>query len=626
MTAMRGVTRTEASRAARLRSVPVGDVTMHPGFWADRMAANERGIVALLERLEAEGVVDNFRRLSGAVDAERRGLWFTDSDLYKWIEGAAWSSATVVDEALRGRLDDVIDAVIGAQAPDGYLNTAFGDDRYADLTTSHELYCAGHLFQAAVAHHRATGDDRLLACATRLADHLCATFGPGLREDADAHPGVEMGLVELARETSGDHYLTLARWFLDRVDHAGLRELWGHAVRAEYYACGLADVALETGDAALARDVARMWSSMVDTRSYVTGGVGGRWLGESVGRRYELPNASAYAETCAGIGVVLWAWRMLQAAGGAEFTDRLELALHNAALVGMALAGDEWSYVNPLADSGDDEQDPWMHDLAGFNLLFLPARRQPYHPVTCCPPNVNRLVASVPGYLYGTSAEGLWVHLYAASTVRAAGLGLTVTTDYPWSGHLDITVDEVEAGARTPRSLFLRIPGWCASPAIAVNDELQPPPEPGAYLELHRSWEAGDRISLDLPMQPEALVAHPRVEATRGSVAIRRGPLVYCAEAVDHPGIDVLEVGLATDAPLVAEWRADLLDGVTVVHAQGTRRVTPFPGLYAPILRPAHVEPADVEPVDLTLIPYYAWANRGLGAMTVWLAASGRRP
>jgi DUF1680 family protein len=619
MSAMHGVTRTDASPAARLRSVPVGEVTMHPGFWSDRMAANRRGIAALGERLEAEGVVDNFRRLSGALDAERRGLWFTDSDLYKWIEGAAWSLATAPDDGLRARLEGVVDAVIGAQAPDGYLNTAFGDARYADVTTSHELYCAGHLFQAAVAHHRVTGEGRFLACAARLADHLCATFGPGLREEVDAHPGVEMGLVELARETADDRYLTLARWFLDRVDHAGLRELWGHAVRAEYYACGLADVVLETGDDALARDVARLWSSMVDTRSYVTGGVGGRWLGESVGRSYELPNASAYAETCAGIGAVLLAWRMLQADGGAEFADQLELALHNAALVGMALAGDEWSYVNPLADSGADEQDPWMHDVAGFNLLFLPARRRPFHPVTCCPPNVNRLVASMPGYLYGTSAEGLWVHLYAGSSVQAVGLGLTVATDYPWSGRVDITVDDVAAEARTGRSLFLRIPGWCAAPAVTVNDECLARPEPGAYLELHRRWAPGDRISLDLAMPPEALVAHPRVESARGSVAIQRGPLVYCAEAVDHPGVDVLEVGVATDAPLVAEWRADLLGGVTIVRARGTRRITRFPGLYAPASTPV-----DVEQVDLTLVPYYAWANRELGAMTVWLAANDR--
>jgi len=621
MSAVSGVTRTDSSRAARLRSVPLGDVTMHAGFWADRMAANRRGIAALLERLEAEGVVDNFRRISGAVTAERRGLWFSDSDLYKWIEGAAWSSATVADPGLRERLDAVVDVVVAAQAPDGYLNTAFGDDRYADLTTSHELYCAGHLFQAAVAHHRVIGEDRLLACATRLADHLDATFGPGRREDADAHPGVEMGLVELARETDDDRYRTLARWFLDRVDHAGLRELWGHAVRAEYYACGLADVVLDTGDDGLARDVERLWSSMVDTRSYVTGGVGGRWLGESVGRRYELPNASAYAETCAGIAAVLWGWRMLQRDGRAEFADRLELALHNAALVGMALAGDEWSYVNPLADAGDDEQDPWMHDLAGFNLLFLPARRHPFHPVTCCPPNVNRLVASVPGYLYGTSAEGLWVHLYAASAVRAAGLGLTVTTDYPWSGRVDITVDEVAAPAGTGPSVFLRIPAWCTDPTISVNDVHLPRPEPGEYVELHRHWEAGDRISLDLSMTPEALVAHPRVEAARGSVAVRRGPLVYCAEAIDHPGVDVLELALATHARLVAEWRADLLDGVVTVRARGTRPAVPFPALYAPA-----TTSVAVEPVDVTLVPYYAWANRGLGAMTVWLTADGAGP
>lgn len=619
MAPVSGVTRTESSPVARLCGVPLGDVTMHAGFWADRMAANRRGIAVLLERLEAEGVVDNFRRLAGTATTERRGLWFTDSDLYKWIEGAAWSLATVPDAPLRARLDDVVHAVIGAQAPDGYLNTAFGDDRYADLTTSHELYCAGHLFQAAVAHHRATGEDLLLDCAVRLADHLDATFGPGRREDADAHPGVEMGLVELARETGDDRFRALARWFLDRLDHAGLRELWGHAVRAEYYAAGLADLALDTGDEGITRDVERLWRSMVDTRSYVTGGVGGRWLGESVGRRYELPNASAYAETCAGIAAVLWGWRMLQRDGRGDVADHVELALHNAALVGMALSGDEWSYVNPLADDGADEQDPWMHDLAGFNLLFLPARRHPFHPVTCCPPNVNRLLASFPGYLYGTSPEGLWVHLYAASSVRAAGLGLTVTTDYPWSGTVDMVVDHIEVPGDAERSIFLRIPGWCTDPILEVHGEPPVRPAPGEYTEVRRRWRAGDRITLELPMAPEVLVAHPRVESTGGRVAVRRGPIVYCAEAIDHPDVDVLELGLDLrgGAPLTAEWRPDLLDGVVTVHGSGTRPAAPFPALYAPA-----TTVIDVEPVDVTLVPYYAWANRGLGAMTVWLSAS----
>jgi uncharacterized protein len=613
----RGITHTARSPFARLGDVPVGAVTMHDGFWRARMDANRTmGIPALRARLEQEGVVDNFRRLAGTRDVERRGLWFTDSDLYKWMEGASWSLADHDDPELAGQLDEIIDAVAGAQAPDGYLNTEWGGElRYSWLSASHELYCAGHLFQAAVAHHRVTGDERLLKVATRFADHLVATFGPGLREETDGHPEIEMALVELGRETGDARYIELARFFLDRVD--GFTALWGHAVRAQYYAAGLVDAYAETGAAELLETAERAWTTMVDARSYVTGGVGGRWIGESVGRDFELPNQSSYAETCAGIAAVMWAWRHLQLDGDAAYADVLERALHNAALVGMSLAGDEWSYVNPLSTAGDREEDPWGWDgMLQTIIEHLPSRREPWHPCTCCPPNVNRLLASLPGYVYSVDDEGVWVHLYAASTVVAGGLTVTQRTEYPWDGRVDIEIEPARAGAT--RAVRLRVPGWCDGASLTVNGAPGPDAVPGSYVEIRRKWQAGDHIALELPMEPTVLECNPRVAENRGAVALRRGPLVYCVESVDQPDVDVLEAGVALDrvADITAAHRTDLLGGTTVLHVPGRVATEPYGALYQPAgadrRRPRH-------DTGLTAIPYYAWGNRGPSAMTVWM-------
>jgi len=580
------------------------------------MEANRtKGIPALRARLEREGVVDNFRRMAGTRDVDRRGLWFTDSDLYKWMEGAAWSLATHADAELAAQLEELIDAVAGAQAADGYLNTEWdGEPRYSWLSASHELYCGGHLIQAAIAHRRVTGDERFLCVATRFADHLVATFGPGKREETDGHPEIEMALVELGRETGDPRYVALARFFLDQVD--GFTALWGHAVRAEYYAAALVDAYAETGADELRCAADRAWTSMVDARSYVTGGVGGRWIGESVGRDYELPNESSYAETCAGVAAVMWAWRHLQVTGDPTYTDVLERALYNGALVGMSLAGDEWSYVNPLSTAGDREQDPWIWDgMLATIIEHLPSRREPWHPCTCCPPNVNRLLASLPGYLYSQDDDGLWVHLYAASTVAAGGVQLTQCTEYPWDGRVDIEIESEHDDLE--RNLRLRIPGWCATASIAVNGEAGPPAVAGTYAEVRRRWRTGDRVVLELPMEPTLLECNPRVAENREAVALRRGPIVYCLESLDQPdGVDVLEAAVALDAPVTAVARPDLLGGVTVLQAAGRIPTEPYGALYQPV-GADHRRPR--RETMLTAIPYFAWANRGPSAMTVWM-------
>lgn len=625
----RGLVHTAASPHARLTGVGVTDVSLTGGFWADRCAANrQHGIVALGDRLEEHGVVENFRRVVDPTRGPREGLWFTDSDLYKWLEAASWSLATDPDGALEARVDRVIDAVVAAQAPDGYLNTAFDlDSRYPMLSASHELYCAGHLFQAAIARQRVSGDGRLLEASRRFADHLDATFGPDGRDETDGHPGVECALVELARETGDDRYVELASTLLHRVDPDGWDALWGHAVRAQYFAAGLTDLVLETDDRTARAGVDAMWRSLTETKSYVTGGVGGRWLGESVGRPYELPNESAYAETCAAVASVLWAWRLLQREPDASVADQLELALTNGALVGMSLAGDEWSYVNPLADHADPERDPWMWDpIAKALIPRLPVRRHPWHETTCCPPNLGRLLAALPGLLYGRSRndDDVWVHLYAASRARVGPVTLEQRTDYPWRGTVELEVTAVDLPDDREWTLHLRIPGWSSQTRLRIDDESwAPAPAAGTYVPVRRRWRAGDRVQLELDLAPQLLEAHPRVAENHGRVAVARGPVVYCLEGVDHPGIEVLETALDVDAPLVPEHRPDLLGGVTVLRGTGVAPAEPATGgLYAPLGTDARRARREVA---LTFVPYFAWANRGASPMTVWPLVADRR-
>ena len=604
---------TSQSEGARLRPVAISAVTLEGGLWQARCEANRvAGLPRLHDRLEAHGVVDNFRRKVGN-GSERRGLWFTDSDLYKWMEGAAWSLASNADADLEARLNDAVEAVVAAQDADGYVNTNFEPDgRFPDLAWSHELYCAGHLFQAAVALHRTTGRRDLLDASTRFADFLGREFGPGGRDDRDRHPGVETALVELARSTGRNHDVDLARTLLDRVPHSSWDHLSGHAVCALYFECGLADVAIESGEPAIAEELATRWRDLVDTRSYVTGGVGGRWVGESVGRPYELPVESAYAETCSTIAAAHWAWRMLALTGEVEYADHLEWVLHNGVLAGVSLGCDEWFYANPLVFAPDEEQNPFIGDTLPLEIAGpLPLRRREWRDVTCCPTNVVRLLASLPGYVCSTDDSGaLWLHLYAACTVSTGGWRLRIETDMPWDGRVEITVDAAPAGES---ALRLRIPGWSHAPTLDGH-----PVASGAYAVVSRVWTAGERVLLNLGVVVDLLESHPHVVGSRGSVAIRRGPLVYCLEGADQPDIDVLAAALDTSAPLTATHVVALLGGVTVLRGRG--RVPVESG--GPLYRPVGIGTSERE-VALTAIPYHAWANRGLWRMALWLPRAG---
>jgi DUF1680 family protein len=559
-----------------------------------------------------------------------QGLFFNDSDVYKWIEATAWTLATESDTELARMVDTAIDEIEAAQQLDGYLNTYYAleraGERWSNLKDMHELYCAGHLFQGAVAHQRATGSDRLLNIARRMADNVCSVFGPsetGKRAGTCGHPEVEMGLVELARATGDEKYLAQAQYFLDvrghgvigggpyHQDHKPFRELdrtVGHAVRAVYLNSGAADLFAESGEAAVRTALERMWTNMTTRRMYISGGVGSRYQGEAFGDDFELPNARAYTETCAAIAVVMWAWRMLAIDGDARYTDVLELALHNGVLAGLSLDGLGYFYVNPLAN---DREATLRDGTRG---------RQPWFNCACCPPNIARLLASLPGYVYSTSAATIWCHLYAAGTALLTlpdgrVVGVRQDTDYPWDGDLTLTVDG--AGEF---NLRLRIPGWCdAGARLTVNGAPVAAPIPGSYAEIRRVWQPGDVVRLHLPMPARRMLSHPYALENAGRVALMRGPLLYCVEGVDHPGLDLRDLVIPAASELDIVERPDLLGGVVTLRAAG-ESLAPDGGWLAQLYRAAGTASSGLSrPIEITAIPYFAWANRGAGQMQVWL-------
>jgi len=626
---------TTESPRARLKPVPVSDVKLTDAFWAPRLRINhEFTLPTQYQLLEETGRIDNFRAAAGKDPAQygrsdidrfvRSGAYYNDSDVYKWLEAASWALATRRDPELEQMVGTAVTEIEAAQEPDGYLDTYFTGEhraeRWTNLRDLHELYCGGHLIQAAVAHHRVTGSKQLLNVACRLADHIDHVFGPqpGQREGTSGHEEIEMALVELARETGVDRYRKLARFFVEmrgkgyaggdeyHQDHRAFHafdRMVGHAVRAVYLNAGAADLCLEgEGDAYLSA-LERLWRNMTTCQMYVTGGIGSRYRGEAFGYDYELPNRRAYAETCAAIGSVMWNWRMLALSGDARYADLIETMLYNGVLVGVSLDGRSYFYQNPLANDGDHRREPWFG-------------------CACCPPNIARMLASLPGYVYGVSDEGLWVHLYVegeATATLSDGRTLTVSqrTRYPWDGRIEIRV-----GTPGPYSLFLRVPAWCEDGAtLRVNEapyggELAP----GAYVEVQRDWREGDCATLDLPMPARRVACHPYVPNNAGRVALMRGPLVYCAEQIDNPDCALEDLAISIDAPLGADWQPDLLGGVCVL--EGTAVAAPPSAAWADRLyhstQPA-TRRAQGHSLPFTAMPYYAWANREAGAMRVWL-------
>ncbi len=627
---------TRHSSGARLRPVAVSAVAMTGGLLAERRETNRTvSLRTQFEQIERTHRIDNFRRAAGKIDSDYVGVYFNDSDVYKWLEAAAWSLASTPDPELDALLDRLISEIGDSQRPDGYLNSYFARDRADERWTNpdlHETYCAGHMFQAAVAHFRATGKTSLLDIARRYADHIGNTFGPeeeGKRFWIDGHEEVELALIELARATGETRYVDQAKYFIDarghqrlpkpyggrpksyHQDHEPIREtseVVGHAVRQLYYTIGATDLTLERPEAALDDALGRLWESATERKMYVTGGFGARWEGEAFGDDYELPNGSAYAETCAAIAGAMWGWRLFLRTGEPRYLDVLERSLFNNVLAGLSESGDHYFYQNPLEDNGDHRRSEWFG-------------------TACCPPNVARTLASLPGYLYATDdAGGIYVTLYAENDAEierpgAEPVRISQQTNYPWDGTVTLRID-------TPGSfaLHLRIPGWVGqAPSITVNGQNADVTTTSAsFATIERDWRAGDTVELSLTMPVRRIAANPSVTEDGGRVALERGPLVYCVEAVDNGGRDVRTAILDPNGETTDQMRPDLLGGVVTlsVPARFAGRERSWNGSLYQATDELTGQPD--EPVSLTAVPYYAWANRAAGPMAVWLRSSSR--
>jgi len=608
----------------KLSPVPFTQVKVDDAFWTPRLRTNrEVSLPHNFKWCEETGRFSNFAKAAGQMEGKFEGIYFNDSDVYKVLEGAAYSLADHPDPKLDKMVDDVVAKIAAAQQENGYLNTYYTlvepDKKWTDCRVRHELYCAGHLFEAAVAHHRATGKTTLLDAATRFADRIDEIFGPGKRYDVPGHEEIELGLVKLWQETGDERYFDLAKFFLDVrgdeskreiygpycQDHVPVREqseIVGHAVRAMYLYSGVADVAAYTGDEGFINAMHRLWEDVVLRKMYITGGIGARHAGEAFGDPYELPNDSAYCETCAAIGLALWSHRLNLMHGEGEYADVLERVIYNGILSGIGMDGEHFFYVNPLASSGDHH-------------------RQPFFPCACCPTNVVRFVPSLPGYVYAQGKHGIFVNLYASGAGRIVTPGghtveIKQETRYPWDGKVRVSLKLADKPCKVGWfQLNLRIPGWCDNPKLTMNGKpIDPTTYKGlrfqnGYANICRCWNRGDAktrerdipdvIELDLPMPVRRIEAHPRVTADAGRVAIQRGPIVYCFEEVDNPQ-GVRNIILAKDPKFEIEHRPDLLGGVTVIKC------------------------VDRSGRPLTAVPYYAWDHREPGSMVVWVRQDGK--
>jgi DUF1680 family protein len=630
-----GVIFLDESPNARQHPVPVQAVHVGEGFWSPRRrAVTEHSLPSLLLLLEEHGVVDNFRRLAGRPELPRRGPLYTDSDLYKWIEGAAWALASneTSDASriqLKGDVDSLIGHILAAQEPSGYLNTYYTGDkvhlRFTELTRSHEDYCLGHLLQAGIAYYRATGNRRLLDGGIRFADYVVDNFGPAKRPFVTGHPELEMAMVELYRTTRQTKYLDFARYLLSGVERERLKlkdsdihymfsgkpftshtEFEGHAVRALYAASGATDYFTETGDPAYKKTLDLLWSDLTMRKMYITGGVGSRAGGESFGDPYELPSEQAYAETCAAIANVMWNYRLLALTGDARYADLLERALYNGVNSGLSLSGNLYCYRNPLASTGDKLRNPW-------------------YDTTCCPPNIQRLFESLPAYFYSASRDGVYLNLYHNSELDwhlddGTPFKLTQATNYPWSGDVRVTVSPAHPANFT---VYVRWPSWAGSVDIQVNGQpfALPNAHKGSFIPITKTWTAGDTVSLSLPLQTLMMAANPRLTDDFGRIAVQRGPLVYALEQIDQNGAAIADVFLKGNSVFTADYRKDLLGGIVALKVSGL--VSERPVGEEPLYQPYPVGSSRLKHmVNLTFIPYYTIGNREATPMAVWLPVS----
>lgn len=616
--------------------VPFTQVRIADSFWRPRIDTNRKvSIPSAFSQCEANGRFDNFAIAGGLMEGDHRGDFsFDDTDPYKVIEGASYSLAVEYDPRLDAYLDSVINLIAAAQEPDGYLTTCvtnkcqrlsgwWGSHRWEKIN-SHELYNSGHLYEAAVAHWRATGKRSLLDVAIKNADLVCRTFGyaEGQISYPSGHPIVEMALAKLYKATGDDKYLRQAAYFVGEAgrlsdgrrpspysqDHIPIlqqQEIVGHAVRAGYLYSGVADVAALTADTAYLKAITRIWDNMASRKLYITGGIGSRAQGEGFGPDYELHNHTAYCETCAAIANVYWNHRMLLATGNAKYADVLERALYNGVLSGVSLSGDRFFYDNPLESMGQHERQPWFG-------------------CACCPGNVTRFMASIPQYVYATQKDDILVDLYiqgqADIITPSNKVGISQSTSYPWSGEVEISV---EPEREAEFALRLRIPGWAGDAPVPsdlyaftsasagrwqvmVNGRRADTVVADGYATLKRKWKRGDKVTLSLPMEPRQVKAHEKVVDDRGKLALQRGPVVYCLEGADRKDSTVFDKYIPEGASFSERFEPDLLGGVMTLTAEGCQVLAD----------------GSEKQVELKAVPYCVWNNRGPGQMAVWIPSS----
>ncbi|HHT29577.1 MULTISPECIES: glycoside hydrolase family 127 protein [Petrimonas] len=588
--------------ARKITPVDFSRVKINDNFWSPRLKNHVMHTLPVcIDQIENRtGRIRNFENAANR-SGEHSGIFYDDSDVYKALEGMAYSLINNPDPELEKKADEWIDKFAAAQEPDGYINTFYtltGLERRWTNMDKHEMYCAGHMIEAAVAYYKATGKRKLLDVSIRMADHMMEHFGPGKRHWVPGHEEIELALVKLYEVTNEEKYLDFAYWLLEErgrgygsmgdegtwnpiyyQDEMPVRELStinGHAVRAMYLFCGMADVASLKGDTGYIHALDRLWDDVVLSKMYITGGIGSSRHNEGFTEPFDLPNYEAYCETCASVGMVLWNSRMHQLTGDSKYIDVLERSLYNGALAGISLNGDLFFYVNPLASHGDHHRREW-------------------YGTACCPSQVSRFLPSIGNYIYSTSKEAVWVNLYIGNSAEVGAgketVRLTQETGYPWDGSITLTVEPLKSSLR--KEIRMRIPGWCKQYSIAVNGEqiIDPQIENG-YLVIERKWISGDKITLSLDMPTEIIAADPRVKENIGKRAIQRGPLVYCAEEADNPSFD--EVILTPDAEIRERFNSSLLNGVTTIDAIRGDKTVRF-------------------------IPYYAWDNREAGEMKVWI-------
>ena len=641
----------------KLSPFPLGKIQIEDKFWKEYMELVREHVIpyqweALNDRIpdaQPSHCIENFRVASGQQEGTFQGMVFQDSDVYKWLEAVAYSLTWHKDEELEKTADETIDLIGAAQQPDGYLDTYYIinglEKRFTNLMDNHELYCFGHMTEAAVAYYRATGKRKFLDIAIKYAECIAGCLGTeeGKIPGYPGHEVAEMALAALYEVTGDEKHLKLAKYFIDQRGQAplffeeeckknGNTCFWddsymkkqyyqagkpvreqdkaeGHAVRAVYLYSGMAEVASKTEDKELFEACRKLWDNITQKQMYVTGAIGATEHGEAFSFDYDLPNDTVYGETCAAIGLIFFARRMFEITKDSRYADVMEQALYNGVISGMSLDGKSFFYVNPL----EVEPEACLKD---YNKRHVKPERQKWFGCACCPPNVARLLSSIGGYAFEESPDSLYMNLFVGGKLQTVKDGkenqITVETRYPWAGQIKITVENKEDSTF---ALALRIPGWCQSYSLKVNKELQEYSRNQGYAMLERTWKNGDEVLLTLDMPVQLVEANPLVREDLGKVAVTRGPLVYCLEETDN-GKNLSGIYLEEDADFTIKEEPELLKGVVTIETQGKK--VSQKGWNGETLYRTY-QGKNYDPCSLKFIPYYAWTNRGVGEMTVWV-------